>query len=126
MEPDILASAGDPTAVRRHWSDANTVQTEDLPTMEPPSDSSRPRLMRLQAVSAHAPAIPRARVHAGGFANGHARPRSAMPAHWPAATPASAPAVSGVLPFETPESEGVYLRAGQRIVDITAALIGLL
>ena len=65
MEPDILASAGDPTAVRRHWSDANTVQTEDLPTMETPSDSSRPRLMRLQAVSAHAPAIPRAATLAG-------------------------------------------------------------
>ena len=93
--------------------------------METPSDTSGPRLMRLQAVSAHAPAVPRARVHAGGFANGHARPRTAVPAHWPAATPASAPVVPGVLPFETPESQGVYLRAGKRIVDVTAAIVGL-
>ena len=70
MEPDILASAGEPAAVDRHWSDANTVQTEDPQTVETPSEISRPRVVRLQAVSAHAPAVPRARVHAGGFGNG--------------------------------------------------------
>jgi exopolysaccharide biosynthesis polyprenyl glycosylphosphotransferase len=79
----------------------------------------------MQAVSAHAPAVPRARVHAGGFANGHARPRAAASTHWPAATPAATTAVPEVLPFETPESRGLYLKAGKRILDVTAAVLGL-
>lgn len=124
MEPDILASAEDSAATEGRWSEAHTVQTEESPTVETPSDITRPRVVRFQAVNAHAPVVPRARVHAGGFANSHARPRTAVPAHWPAATPAvMAPAV---LPFETPEGRGIYLRAGKRVVDILAAVFGLL
>jgi lipopolysaccharide/colanic/teichoic acid biosynthesis glycosyltransferase len=125
MEPDILASAGDQTDVERHWSGANTVQTEGSATVELPSEITGQRVVRMQAVSAHAPAVPRARVHAGGFANGHARPRAAASSHWPAATPAAAPAVPGVLPFETPESQGLYLKAGKRLLDVVAASLGL-
>jgi lipopolysaccharide/colanic/teichoic acid biosynthesis glycosyltransferase len=125
MEPDILASAGEPAAVDGHWSDANTVQSEEPPTVETPSDISRPRVVRLQAVSVHAPAVPRARVHAGGFANGFARPRTGPPAHWPAATPAATPVAPAVLPFETPESHGAYLRSGNRILDVVASAIAL-
>jgi exopolysaccharide biosynthesis polyprenyl glycosylphosphotransferase len=124
MEPDILASAGDQTDVERHWSGANTVQTEDSPTVEIPSEITGPRVVRMQAMSAHAPAVPRARVHAGGFANGHARPRTA-PSHWPAATPAAVPYVPGVMPFETPESSGSYLKGGKRLLDIVSAILGL-
>jgi exopolysaccharide biosynthesis polyprenyl glycosylphosphotransferase len=78
----------------------------------------------LEAVNAHAPVAPRARVHAGGFVNGFARPRSAVPGHWPAATP-SAASVPAVLPFETPHSRGLYLRAGKRILDIAGAVLAL-
>ena len=124
MEPDIVASAGNQTDVERHWSGADTIQNEGPATVELPSEITAPRVVRMQAVSTHAPAVPRARVHAGGFANGHARPR-ATPAHWPAATPAAATAVPGVLPFETPESRGLYLKAGKRILDIAAAILGL-
>jgi exopolysaccharide biosynthesis polyprenyl glycosylphosphotransferase len=124
MEPDILASAGNQTDVERHWSGANTVQNEGPATVELPSEITAPRVVRMQAVSTHAPAVPRARVHAGGFANGHGRPR-ATSTHWPAATPAGGTAVPGVLPFETPESRGLYLKAGKRILDIAAAILGL-
>jgi exopolysaccharide biosynthesis polyprenyl glycosylphosphotransferase len=124
MEPDILASAGNQTDVERHWSGANTVQNEGPATVELPSEITAPRVVRMQAVSTHAPAVPRARVHAGGFANGHGRAR-ATSTHWPAATPASGTAVPGVLPFETPESRGLYLKAGKRILDIAAAILGL-
>jgi len=89
--------------------------------VETPADLSGPRLVRLRTVSVHTPAIPRTRVHAGGFSNGHARPRP----HWPAATPPAATVEPGVLPFETPESTGLYLRAGKRALDIVAAVAGL-
>jgi exopolysaccharide biosynthesis polyprenyl glycosylphosphotransferase len=123
MEPDILASAGDRSTLERSWSGANTVQTEEAPPVEIPSESTGPRVVRLQAVNAHAPAVPRTRVHAGGYANGHARPRPA--ASWPAATPAVTVA-PGIVPFETPESRGLYLKAGKRMIDIASALLGLL
>jgi len=124
MEPDVLASAGDPAAVGR-WTEAQAVQTEDAQTVETPADLPGTRLVRLRTVSVHAaPVVPRPRVHAGGFANGHARPR-VVPAHWPAATPATAHAEPAVLPFETPESTGFYLQAGKRALDIVAALCGL-
>jgi exopolysaccharide biosynthesis polyprenyl glycosylphosphotransferase len=125
MEPDILASAGDPPAVAGHWSDAHTVQIEDSPTVETPAEISRPHVARLQAVSAHAPAVPRARVHAGGFANGHARPRAMHSGHWPAVTSTGTAVVPAVLPFETPASQGAYLQAGKRALDILAAVVGL-
>ena len=125
MEPDILASAGEPAAIDGRWSDATTVQTEDSTTVETPSDSSRPRVVRLQAASAHAPAVPRARVHAGGYSNGFARPRTALAAHWPAATPASATVAPAVLPFETPASQGLYLRSAKRLTDVVGSILAL-
>src|SRR5437763_14877090 len=124
MEPDLLASAGDP-AVSSRWTQTRAVQTEDSPKVETPAEINRPRLVRLPAVTAHATVVPRTRVHAGGYSNGHARPRP-MPAHWPAATPAARIADAAVLPFETPESLGPYLRGGKRALDIVSAIAGLI
>ena len=126
MEPDILASAGDHGAADAQWSNANTVQTEDPKTVETPSDISTPRVVRLHAVSAHAPVAPRMRVHAGGFANGHARPRVASSATWTTASSAAGTLEPAVLPFDTPEPQGLYLRHGKRILDVLGALFALI
>jgi lipopolysaccharide/colanic/teichoic acid biosynthesis glycosyltransferase len=125
MEPDILASAGDSGAAEAQWPNANTVQTEDPKTVETPSDISLPRVVRLHAVSAHAPVVPRMRTHAGGFANGHARPRVATTATWSAAASTSGMAIPAVLPFETPEPQGFYLRHGKRAVDVLGGLVAM-
>ncbi|MEQ1833719.1 MAG: sugar transferase [Candidatus Eisenbacteria bacterium] len=93
--------------------------------METPSDTARPKVVRLHAVSTHAPVAPRMRVHAGGFANGHARPRTAGTAAWTAPTPAVVTAAPAVLPFETPEPQGIYLRHGKRVLDVLGALAAL-
>ena len=122
MEPDILASAGDTGTAKGRWDGANTVQTEGSKTVETPPDTTRPRVVRMHTVTAHAQAAPRARVHAGGFANGHARPRTVSTASWVASSPFAAPAV---LPFETPEARGLYLRAGKRLVDVIGAACAL-
>ncbi len=126
MEPDILASAGDHGAADAQWSNATTVQTEDPKTVETPSDISTPRVVRLHAVSAHAPVAPRMRVHAGGFANGHARPRVASSATWTTASSAAGTLEPAVLPFDTPEPQGLYLRHGKRILDVLGALFALI
>src|SRR5690349_7229968 len=123
MEPDILASAGDPAAEAGHWSGANTVQTEESTTVETPPESPRPQVGRLHAVTAHAPAVPRSRVHAGGFANGHARPRATSISTWHAPAPAVTTLAPAVLPFEAPLDEGAYLRAGKRILDVLSSAI---
>jgi exopolysaccharide biosynthesis polyprenyl glycosylphosphotransferase len=127
MEPDIIASAGEPRTTTAHWLDANqsTVQSEESSKVETPSDTANPRAVRLHAVSAHHPALPRMRSHAGGFASGHARPRtsaSSAPTTWRATAEGSA----AILPFETPADEGVYLRAGKRFVDVVGASLALL
>src|SRR5260221_682939 len=44
MEPDVLASAGDPAAVSR-WAETHAVQTEDSPKVETPAYLQRPRLL---------------------------------------------------------------------------------
>jgi lipopolysaccharide/colanic/teichoic acid biosynthesis glycosyltransferase len=125
MEPDILASAGEPRTTTAQWLDANTVQNEESTKVETPSDIPNPRAVRMHAVSAHHPALPRVRSHAGGFANGHARPRlssSSAPATWRA----PAQGTYAILPFELPADEGAYLRAGKRIVDVIGAALALL
>ena len=124
MEPDILASAGD-RGDQTPWPGANTVQSEDPASVETPTDIPTPRVVRLHAVSAHAPVAPRVRVHGGGFANGHARPRPAANAAWTAATPIATPATE-VLPFETPAPEGFYLRFGKRALDVVGSFGALL
>src|SRR5262249_18896769 len=58
------------------------------------------------------------------FANGHVRPRLATPNRW--RVPAESSTSAGVLPFETPADEGVYLRAGKRLVDVIGAALALL
>ncbi len=126
MEPDILASAGEAGAVETQWPSANTVQSEGPTTVETPSDIARPRVVRLHAVSSHAPVTPRTRVHPGGFTNAHARPRTATTATWSAAPPVAAMAIPAVLPFETPEPQGLYLRHGKRLVDVLGSLCALL
>ena len=125
MEPDILASAGDPAAETSRWSGANTVQTEESPTVETPSDSSKPHVVRLHAVTVHAPVAPRARVHAGGFTSGHARPRTTSTATWHSAAPFVTRLAPAVLPFEAPVDQGAYLRAGKRALDVVSAAIAL-
>ncbi len=125
MEPDILASAGDPGAADAQWSNATTFQTEDQKTVETPSDISTPRVVRLHAVSAQAPVAPRMRVHAGGFANGHARPRVGSSATWTTASSAASTLEPAVLPFDTPEPQGLYLRHGKRALDVLGALFAL-
>ena len=124
MEPDILASAGDPGTARELPAVANTVQSEGSPKVEIPPDISTPRLVRVHSVTAHAPVAPRVRTHAGGFANGHARPRTSATSMWNA--PTAGGLAPSVLPFETPEPKGLYLRAGKRTLDIVGAATALL
>ena len=123
MEPDILASAGEQRTRKGPWPDADTIQSEGPPRVESPSDIVSPRLARLHAVTAHAPALPRLRPHPGGFTNGHARPRLAAPTSWRA--PAGTSTFPAVLPFETPASQGLYLRAGKRLIDLIGAALAL-
>jgi lipopolysaccharide/colanic/teichoic acid biosynthesis glycosyltransferase len=120
MEPDILASA-EPRTTSGPWLDAKAVQSEESTKVETPSDVPNPRGARLHAVSAHHPALPRARSHAGGYANGHARSHMALP-NW---HPADSTSPSTILPFETPADEGVYLRAGKRAIDVLGAALAL-
>jgi lipopolysaccharide/colanic/teichoic acid biosynthesis glycosyltransferase len=122
MEPDILASAADPRPTTGPWLDAKAVQSEESTKVETPSDIPNPRAARLHAVSAHHPALPRVRSHAGGFASGHVRPRAAAPTTWRGATEGA----TSILPFETPADEGVYLRAGKRFVDVVGATLALI
>jgi exopolysaccharide biosynthesis polyprenyl glycosylphosphotransferase len=122
MEPDILASAGDPGTAREIPAGANTIQSE-ASKVETPSEITKPHMVRLHSVTAHAPVAPRVRTHAGGFANGHARPRTASSALWNA--PSAAGGLPAVLPFETPVPEGLYLRAGKRVLDVVGSLVAL-
>ena len=123
MEPDILASAGEPRTKTAPWLDAKSVQCEESTKVETPSDIPNPRAVRLHAVSAHHPALPRVRSHSGGFANGHARPHLSAPTTWRA--PGEGASTPAILPFETPTDEGIYLRAGKRIVDVLGASLAL-
>ncbi len=125
MEPDILASTGEPGAADRSWSGTHTIQSEGSPTVETPSDITRPRVVRLHAVTAHAPVTPRARVHGGGYSNGHARPRPSVPTAWQVVPPALSSVTPAVLPFETPAEHGVYLRGGKRMLDLFGAACAL-
>src|SRR6185503_5850506 len=124
MEPDILASAGEPNATKAAWLDAKTVQSEEVTKVETPSDIPNPRAVRMHAVSAHHPALPRVRSHAGGYASAHARPRMSAPTTWRG--PADGDTAPAILPFVTPHDEGAYLRAGKRIVDVIGATLALL
>src|SRR5512146_3027776 len=125
MEPDILASAAEPGTGQGSWERATTVQsTEGSPTVEIPSDITKPHVVRLPAVSAQAPVSPRMRSHPGGFASGHARPRGTAPLAWQSA-PALASTLPGVMPFETPGDQGLYLRAGKRFLDVIGAACAL-
>ena len=124
MEPDILASAGAPDALAGEWADAITIQTEDSPKVETPTDLPSARAARLHAVTAQAPVVPRGRPHAGGYANGHGRSRT-LHGSWPVTAPQPAVITPTVLPFETPRPEGWYLRAGKRALDVVGASIAL-
>ncbi|MFN8587772.1 MAG: sugar transferase [Candidatus Eisenbacteria bacterium] len=64
--------------------------------------------------------------HTAGFANGHARPRVGAHAssHGPRAASLSA-SVAPVLPFETPEPAGLYLRFGKRCLDVLGSVVAL-
>lgn len=122
MEPELLASMSGHGIAPVSGTGANTVQSEEAPSVETPTDLTKPHIVRLHAVSAHAPVAPRARIHAGGFTNGHARPRLV-------ATPrvATHPGVASVevVPFETPAPNTLYLRFGKRAFDVLASSIAL-
>jgi len=122
MEPELLASMSGHGTAPVSGTGANTVQSEEAPSVETPTDLTKPHIVRLHAVSAHAPVAPRARIHAGGFTNGHARPRLV-------ATPrvATHPGVASVevVPFETPAPNTLYLRFGKRAFDVLASSIAL-
>jgi lipopolysaccharide/colanic/teichoic acid biosynthesis glycosyltransferase len=125
MEPDILASVGDLRATPARWTDANIIQPEDPASVETPTDISKPSDLRLHAVSALAPvAVPRGRVHAGGFSSGHARPRATSAARTVARE--TVHAQTGVMPFDTPAPQGFYLRFGKRAIDILGSGVALL
>ncbi len=65
-------------------------------------------------------------AHPHGFANGHARPRTAARGAWASGARSSAAAARGnALPFETPQPQGLYLRHGKRLIDILGALAAL-
>jgi exopolysaccharide biosynthesis polyprenyl glycosylphosphotransferase len=122
MEPELLASMSGHGIAPVSGTGANTVQSEEAPSVETPTDLTKPHIVRLHAVSAHAPVAPRARIHAGGFTNGHARPRLV-------ATPRVATHPGGasveVVPFETPAPNTLYLRFGKRAFDVLASSIAL-
>lgn len=122
MEPELLASMSGHGIAPVSGAGANTVQSEEAPSVETPTDLTKPHIVRLHAVSAHAPVAPRARIHAGGFTNGHARPRLV-------ATPrvATQPGVASVevVPFETPAPNTLYLRFGKRAFDVLASSLAL-
>ena len=124
MEPDILASAGEPGTTMGPWLDAKTVQSEEATKVETPSDIPNPRAARLHSVTAHHPVLPRTRAHAGGFASGHARPRATAPTAW--RVPADGPASAAIIPFEAPADVGPYLRAGKRLLDVVGSVGALL
>ena len=126
MKPDILASSGDPDTMAGDWAGGNTIQTEGSTTVVTPTDLPTPRVGRMHAVTAHAPALPRPRTHAGGYSNGHARPRAATHGGWPVTIPQASVLAPGVMPFETPRPDGIYLRAGKRVLDVIGAAVALL
>jgi len=47
MEPDILASAGEPRTTTAQWLDPDAIQTEESTQVETSSDSPNPRGARL-------------------------------------------------------------------------------
>jgi exopolysaccharide biosynthesis polyprenyl glycosylphosphotransferase len=79
----------------------------------------------MHAVTAQLPVVPRTRSHAGGYANGHARTRAAVHGAWPVTAPQPTVVTPTVLPFETPRPEGLYLRAGKRVLDVLGASLAL-
>ncbi len=125
MEPDLLASANDPGTAGTTWAAAPTIQTEESSPVETPPDTAKPRSAHLHAVTAHAPVAPRVRPPAGGQANGHVRPRSAAAGPWRTSAAPTLPSLPGVLPFETPVPEGLYLRLGKRSLDVLGAALAL-
>ena len=125
MEPDILASAGDPAAAKGEWGASDTVQIEGSSLVETPPDHTRARAHHVHSVTVHAPVAPRARTHAGGYASVHVRPRSGAAAPWRESVAPSATQLPGILPFETPRQEGLYLRAGKRAIDVLGAALAL-
>jgi lipopolysaccharide/colanic/teichoic acid biosynthesis glycosyltransferase len=125
MEPDLLASASDPGTAKADWTGAEIIQSEESSPVETPPDTAKPRTAHLHAVTAHAPAVNRARPHPGGLANGHARPRSASATAWRSSAAPTLPSLPGVLPFETPVPEGAYLRFGKRLLDVVGAATAL-
>jgi lipopolysaccharide/colanic/teichoic acid biosynthesis glycosyltransferase len=125
MEPDLLASDSVPGTSRADWPVADTIQTEEPSPVESPPETTKPRSAHLHAVTAHAPAATRPRPLGGGSANGHARPRPLGGAAWRASDAPALPTRPGVLPFETPEPQGLYLRAGKRGLDVLGAALAL-
>jgi lipopolysaccharide/colanic/teichoic acid biosynthesis glycosyltransferase len=125
MEPDILASVGDLKAIHASWSDENIIQSKDPASVETPTDITKPSAARLHAVSAHVPvAVPRGRVHPGGFSSVHARPRATSAAR--AVARETVHAQTGVMPFDVPAPQGFYLRFGKRAIDILGSAAALL
>lgn len=122
MEPELLASTSGHGIAPVSGAGANTVQSEESSSVETPTDITKPHIVRLHAVSAHAPVAPRARIHAGGFTNGHARPR--LVATPRLATHPGAASVE-VVPFETPAPHTLYLRFGKRAFDMVASALAL-
>ncbi|MEO5989881.1 MAG: sugar transferase [Candidatus Eisenbacteria bacterium] len=65
-------------------------------------------------------------VHPHGFANGHARPRTAARGAWASGVRiGAAQARVTAIPFETPKPQGLYLRYSKRLIDLLGALAAL-
>ncbi len=132
MEPDIFSSAGEAAASRPDWQPSVEHPARDIDSVETTTPTGAPLQSRLPSAvrapiwsrpthgSAHASAPP------AGFANGHARPRVGAHAssHGPRAASLSA-TTAQVLPFETPQPTGWYLRFGKRALDVLGAVFAL-
>lgn len=127
MEPEILASPGEASASRPDWPNPVEHPVGESATVDITSQTGATHLPRLQP-SAKSGAWSRP-ANGNGNGNGHAHgvaARGRANGHastW--TTSARGSALATVLPFETPLSEGVYLRAGKRALDLVGGLIAL-
>ncbi len=134
MDPDILSSAGEAAASRPDWQPSVEHPARDNDSVESTTPTGATLPSRLQSSAVRAPIWSKpangsghAAPHPAGFANGHARPRVGAHAssHGPRSASLAA-SVAPVLPFETPEASGFYLRFGKRALDIAGALVALI
>lgn len=133
MEPDILSSVSEAKASRPDWPASVEHPARETDSVESTTPTGATLPSRLQSGAVRAPVWSKPANgnattgnHSHGYANGHARPRVGTHAasHGPRPS-ALASSAAPVLPFETPEVAGFYLRVGKRALDVLGALFAL-